>query len=850
MAILNNAIKAVSRLNNKQKASLLYGNGNWETNLVNNSSIGSVVMHDGPCGLRIPEKGLPPAGSFVPNGDPSTCYPAPCLVACSWNPVAVERMTSSYAYEARLHGTDLVLTPGVNIKRNPLCGRNFEYFSEDPLLSGKMGAAYINGLQKNGVGATIKHFAANNQEFCRCVCSSEVDMRALNEIYLKPFEIAIKESDPWAVMCAYNLINGVPASDYTYLTKNTLRDKWGYDGVLMSDWGATYDSVLSHENGLDLQMPCFDNHSSRIAKAVKRNKVSQYSLDKSSERVANMYFKTLAKPELKPFDTHEEARIMAEESIVLLKNDKMSKTGYKCALPLSSYKNTCVIGALANYAVFQGDGSSKVTVAHGVAKSFLEVINEGKNDAEKVPYCQGYSYSYEKDCEYFGIDKAALMSHFDNDEKKVGEYLDAKFIAEASNMASAHDTIIIFLGLPPLEESEGFDRAHMLLDSRQITLFKTIASLKKSGSAKKIITVVCCGSPVELSFANISDAILLTYLPGEAGYEALDNIVLGRVTPSGKLAESWPLKGMDVPSYDSFGKFRRRALYKESIFVGYRYYLSAGRNVLFPFGYGLSYTTFDYLDASISDDEINKGDTIKVSVTIKNSGKYDGSEVIQVYSSFNNGDVELDPEYNVIRPSKELRAFYKVHLKKGQKKKVTIEIPVDNLAYFDPVTDSYVLEEGKYTLYIASSCENVKKSLNVIVSSDDQVVPADVDSGYFKFAKAGIHIVPNKNFYSHLNRQEPAKDEPRKFTVHSTLNDISKTVIGSIIKNALTNSTYKNVKNGSLTEQNAENYLKMVLNSPIFFMTCGGMKEKYAYCIVHMANHRWLRGLFALIIGH
>lgn len=846
MAILKKTKNAVSKLTTKQKATLLYGNGEWETNPVNGTSIGTVVMHDGPCGLRKPLKGKLKPGKIVPDAEPSTCYPAPCLIACSWDLDAISRMTSSYAYEARLQGTDLVLTPGINIKRNPLCGRNFEYFSEDPLLSGKLGAAYVKGLQDNGVGATVKHYAANSQEFCRNINSSEIDLRALNEIYLKGFEIAVKESDPWAVMCSYNLVNGVPASDNTYLTKTTLRRRWNYDGVLMSDWGATYDRALSHENGLDLEMPCSGNHSSAILKALKKHDMTQSSLDDASERVANMYFKSINKPSLKEFNPHEEARVAAEKSIVLLKNDKKT-------LPLAKYDDVCVIGAFAKHPRFQGNGSSEVTVAEGAVKSFIDVINENRPEDKKIDYCQGYSIGLDEDCEYFGISKKALIKHFDGDLKKVQEFLDNKFITEASNAVASHNTTIIFLGVSSDEESEGYDRTHMMLSNQQVTLFKTLASLKnnaekKRGKTKRIISVVTTGSPVELSFAMKSDAIVLQYLPGEAGAEALDNILSGRVNPSGKLAETWPLREMDVPSYEFYGKHRYTSAYKESIFVGYRYYLTSGREVLFPFGHGLSYTNFDYDDLKIEKLSCNKEDVIKVSFTVKNTGKVFGSEIAQVYSSYiDPRGVEL--EDTIIRPTRELRAFYKVHLKPGQAKRVTLEIPVSNLSYFDPKYDQYCLQGGKYDIQIGSSCEDIELHQKIEVKSDDVCVAANVDSSYFHLSKNGLYMVPNKLFYDHLGRPEPRFEEPRRFTCHSTFNDISRTFIGMIVKNSLINSSYKNVEKGYITETEHENYIKMILNTPLSMATASGLPDRIVPFLVFSANHRLLRGILALIIG-
>ena len=846
MAILNKTKKAVSKLTDKQKATLLYGNGSWETNAINGTSIGTVVMHDGPCGLRKPLKGKTKPGKIVPNSEPSTCYPAPCLLACSWDLDAISRMTSSFAYEARLQGTDLVLTPGINIKRNPLCGRNFEYFSEDPLLSGKLGAAYVKGLQDNGVGATVKHFAANSQEFCRNINSSEIDLRALNEIYLKGFEIAIKESDPWAVMCSYNLINGVHASDNTYLTKTTLRRRWNYDGVLMSDWGATYDKAVSHENGLDLEMPCTSNHAGSILKALKNGDMNPSTLEDASTRVANLYFKSINKPALKEYNPHEEARIAAEKSIVLLKNDKRS-------LPLTKYDDVCVIGAFAKHPRYQGNGSSEITVAEGAVKSFIDVVNENRAEDKKVAYCQGYSMGLDEDCKYFGISKKSLIEHFDGDSKKIQEFLDNKFITEASNMVASHNTALIFLGVTDEEESEGFDRSHMKLSNQQIALFKTLSSIKnntekKRGKIKRLITIVTTGSPVDISFAMQSEAIVLQYLPGEAGAEALNNILTGVVNPSGKLAETWPIKEMDVPSYEFYDKHRYTSCYKESIFVGYRYYLTSGRDVLFPFGYGLSYTSFAYSDLKIEKLVCKKDDTIKLSFIIKNTGKVAGSEIAQVYSSYvEPSGVELKD--TIIRPTRELRAFYKVSLKPGQAKRITISIPANNLSYFDPKFDQYCLQSGKYDLQVGSSCLKIELHQKITIKSPDVCTPENVDSGYFRLSKNGLYMVPNKIFYEHLGRPEPKFDEPKRFTQHSTFNDISRTFIGSIIKNILVNNSLSNVEKGYISEASHENYIKMVLNSPISMTTVSGLPDRVVYFIVFAANHRLLRGILALIIG-
>jgi beta-glucosidase len=804
MASNKSAVDGVKKLNNKQKVSLLYGKGVWWTNAISGTPIVSIEMHDGPCGLRRPTGGKPKAGEMVEASFPSTCFPAPCLTACSWDPSLLAKMGERVGLECVHQNTDMILAPGVNIKRNPLCGRNFEYLSEDPLLAGKMAAGYIEGVQGKGVGTSLKHFAANNQEFRRLTYSSEVDQRALREIYLKPFEIAVKEAKPWTVMCSYNRINGVYSADNDWLLKNVLREEWGYQGVVISDWGATTDPVESHNHGLDIEMPCSEKRAKELARAIRKGRLHQADVDASAARIAALSdLKAARKDNESAFNygmSHQVALSVAEQSIILAKNDRG-------ILPLSSYQNCCIIGGLAKEARYQGGGSSEVNPQNLV--SFLEAANVG-GSAQGIPFAPGY----------------CLHNGEDADKLKI----------DAVDLASAAKTVILVLGLPLKKESEGYDRNNMRLPEDQYQLFDAIYHVNQN-----IVLVLLCGAPVELPFFDQVKAALVAYLPGEAGGTAISNILLGKANPSGHFAESWPYHYTDVPSYEFYPGHGDVSLYKESIFVGYRYYLSAGKEVQFPFGYGLSYSKFAYADLKVSKDTLKPGMKLGVSFTLSNVSKVDGSEVVQLYVG------ENSPK--VIKPLRELRAFQKIALSAGASSKVSFELSYEDFAHYDPTMERYVVEGGTYRIEIGSSSDKIalKEKIQVVSTYQTMSLMSQLPS-YYHLDKPGYLKVPNEEFSILLGHQIPHEVDHhhRPFTLNSTMDDISNTFIGKI----LAKQVHKMVYNPDKSEEDNEAYIKMMMESPLRMIPVSGMKEGVALFVRDAANGRYLKGVWNYFFGH
>jgi beta-glucosidase len=804
MAENKTAVEVVKKLDNKQKAVLLYGKDAWWTNAIPGTPIVPIEMHDGPCGLRKPKGGKAEPGEMVEPSYPATCFPPPCLTACSWDPSLLSSVGERVALECLHQDTDMILAPGVNIKRNPLCGRNFEYLSEDPLLAGKMAAGYIQGVQSHGVGTSLKHFAANNQEHRRLTYSAEVDQRALREIYLKPFEIAVKEAKPWTIMCSYNRINGVYSSDNDWLLKNVLREEWGYEGVVVSDWGATYDPVDSHNHGLDLEMPCSEKRAKSLAKAIKKGKLRQADFDASCERVARLSdLKAGRKENDKAFNygmSHQVALKAAQESIILAKNERN-------VLPLPSYENCCIIGALAKEARYQGGGSSEVNPQNLV--TYLEAANVG-GSAAGIPFAPGYSLHNGEDADKLKID--------------------------AIDLASAAKTVILVLGLPLKKESEGYDRANMRLPEDQYQLFDALYRVNQN-----IVLILLTGSPVELPFFDQVKAALVAYLPGEAGGTALNDIVLGKVNPSGHFAETWPYHYTDVPSYEFFPGHGDVSLYKESIFVGYRYYLTAKRDVQFAFGFGLSYSKFAYSDLKLSKTSLKPGTTLQVSFRLENTSKVDGSQVAQLYVGENNP--------KVIKPLRELRAFKKVYLASAKATTVTFELAYDDFAHYDPTMERNVVEAGSYRIEIGSSCDKIvlKDKVDVVSTYQSVSLMSQLPS-YYHLDKPGYLRVPNDEFSILLGHQIPHEVDKshRPYTLNSTMGDIGNTWIGKILAKQVRKMVYDPKK----TDEDNDAYLKMMLESPLRMIPVTGMKEGAALLIRDCANGRPIKGLFNYLFGH
>ncbi len=790
----------------KKRISLLSGKGNWQTNEISKYGIPSITMNDGPAGLRKPaETPEEKAREDIQNETfLATCFPSAALNACSWDPSLMEEFGKAIANECKAHNTNVILAPGVNIKRNPLCGRNFEYFSEDPLLSGKMASGFINGCQSEGVGTCLKHYALNNQETRRFTYTAEVDARALHELYLKPFEIAISESNPWMVMASYNLINGFHGTSNSYLLKDILKGEWKYEGVVVSDWGAVDKIIDSHKNGLDLEMPCFDSKERNkvLFKAVKRHQLPMSDVRDSASRILNLVdrcSKTKMGENANTEANHALAIKMAEKSIVLTQNDGI--------LPLANYDDVCVIGAFANQPRIQAGGSSHVETKNSL--SFLEVINKGRTTP--VPYEPGYS-----------------LDEINDDAKKAMNF-------DACDLASTHKKVILFLGVPEIDESEGYDKENMRLPIEQYTLFENVSAINDN-----VIVVLCSGSPVELSAISHAKALLITYLYGEGGSEALSNIILGEVNPSGKLAESWPIHYLDVPSSTFFPGNNDFSLYKESIFVGYRYYLTAEKKVQFPFGYGISYTKYDYKNLDVSLKNIEEGKEITVSFDIINMGGRNGEEIAQLYIS------PLDSQ--MYQPKRVLKAFNKTFIKAWAGKNVKMNISYDDFAVWSTERNCFMVEDGDYLIEIGSSSEDIRLSAKINVKSQFKAKSETFHlPNYYNVAQKRPFSLVDDEFTYLLGRDYvndlPNKD--KKITVNSTFGEIADTKIGKIIIKEFR----KRFATQAINEKGMEKMISSLMETPIRCAGMGGISDKQALALVALANHKYLTAIYELWFG-
>lgn len=637
----------------EQKAALVVGAGLWVTAKV--GDIPAITMTDGPHGVRKPTGDASHLG--IGDSNPATCFPPAAGIASSWNPDLLERVGRALGAEARQQDVSVLLGPGVNIKRSPLCGRNFEYFSEDPLVSGELGGAWVRGLQSTGVGAALKHFAANNQESNRMTVSVQVDERTLREIYLPAFESIVTREQPATVMCSYNLINGVPAAENSWLLSSVLRDEWGFAGLVVSDWGAVDRRVTALAAGLDLEMPGPQRDSTEaIVAAVESGELEEAVLDASVARVLALVSKThaTATSAASSKGHHALAREAATESIVLLRNEGE-------ILPLATAQAIAVIGEFARTPRYQGAGSSQVIPTR--IDSALDAISA----LAPVEFCRGYSLDPRAD--------------------------PAPLVAEAVAVAARSESVLLFVGLPDGDESEGFDRTHLDLPPAQVRLIAAVAAANP-----RTVVILTNGGVVSLEpWHDSVAAILEAWLLGQAGGSAIADIVFGRVVPSGRLAESIPFRLQDNPSYLNFPGDQDLVRYGEGVFVGYRYYSSVEMPVRYPFGFGLSYTTFAYDDLRATDKA--------ASVIVTNTGTRAGKHVVQLYVA--------PPKSAVARPRRELRAFEKVSLEPGESTRVTFALDARAFAYWDARSSGWLVEGGEYRVEVAGSAIDVALTATV-----------------------------------------------------------------------------------------------------------------------------------------
>ncbi|HWS29222.1 MAG TPA: glycoside hydrolase family 3 C-terminal domain-containing protein [Clostridia bacterium] len=674
--------KLVAKMTLDEKASLCSGLDFWHTKPVERLNIPSVMMSDGPHGLR---KQNERADHLAMNESiEAVCFPAGCAMAASFDRVLFQKLGDALGSACQAEKLALVLGPAINIKRSPLCGRNFEYLSEDPYLAGEEAAAYIKGVQGRNVGVSVKHYAANNQEHRRMSSSSVVDERTMYEIYLAAFETAVKESKPWTIMASYNRINGTYATESRFYLTDILRNEWGFDGFVVSDWGAVSDRVKGVAAGMDLEMPSSGGvNDEKIMEAVEQGRLDEKALDASVERILNIVFRYTenARPDTK-WDKelqHELSASIAAECMVLLKNEGG-------ILPLEKSDTIAFIGEFAANPRFQGGGSSHINCFE--TTSALDAAREYKN----ISYAKGFDILTDSTTE-------ALLE-------------------EAEALAKKARVAVVFAGLPDSYESEGYDRVHMRLPECQNELIRRVSRANPNA-----VVVLYNGSPVEMPWVDDVKAVLEAYLGGQAVGKATLSILFGETNPSGKLPETFPLKLEDNPSYLFFGGEGDKAEYREGVFVGYRYYDKKKMEVLFPFGHGLSYTAFAYSNLKADKTAFDENEAVTVTVDVKNTGKVFGKEVVELYVA--------DRFSEAIRPEKELKGFQKLALAPGETKTAVFKLDKRAFAYWNTTIHGWYVESGEFDILIGSSSRDMRLKTTVNVSSDVRIPVVYTENSIF-----------------------------------------------------------------------------------------------------------------------
>lgn len=671
-------IELISKMTLEEKAGLCSGEDFWHTKGIERLGIPAVMVSDGPHGLRKQEDEADHLG--INDSIKAVCFPAGCATASSFDRDLLEELGEIIGNECQAENISTILGPAMNIKRSPLCGRNFEYYSEDPLVSSEMASAFVRGVQSKSVGTSPKHFMANNQEYHRMTSSSEMDERTMREIYLASFENMVKKEKPWTIMNSYNKLNGTYLCENKEMLSDILRDEWGFDGYVMTDWGAMNERVEALKAGCNLEMPASGGKTDKeIVDAVRSGELDEAVLDQRCEEFLNIIFRYIEnRDENAVFDRekdHEKTRHIEEESIVLLKNEDS-------ILPLSPEQKTAFIGKYAAAPRFQGGGSSHInSFKTESAMDALEIV-DGINK-ENIIYAQGY----------------------DDLEDKTDDAL----LREAVEAAKRAETAVIFAGLPDSFESEGYDRTHMRMPQCQITLIEEVAKVQPD-----TVVVLHNGAPVEMPWIDKVKAVVEVYLGGQAVGGATVNVLYGNTNPSGHLAETFPIRVQDTPCYLTYGGEHDKSVYSEGVFVGYRYYASKEMNVLFPFGHGLSYTTFSYSNLTVERERIRESEKLRVSVDVTNTGNRFGKEVIQLYVAPKNS--------TVIRPVRELRAFDKIGIAPGETKTVTFLLDGRAYAYWSTEIHDWYVESGEYDIQIGKNAQDIVLSRTVYVESE-HVIP-------------------------------------------------------------------------------------------------------------------------------
>ncbi len=789
--------KILDELTLEEKASLCSGDDFWHTKAVERLGIPSIVVADGPHGLRKQNEEQDHMG--MGNSVPATCFPTASATACSWDINLMDKIGKALAEECLQEKVSVILGPGANIKRSPLCGRNFEYISEDPYLTGEIAAALINGVQSQGVGTSLKHFALNNQETRRMSISSVVDERAKREIYLVGFEKAVKKAKPWTVMCSYNRENGTYLSDHKELLGEVLKNEWGFDGVVVSDWGACNDRVQGIRAGLDLEMPSSDGkNDEKIVAAVKNGELSEKDLDKAVLRVLNLINKSVKNISETNYDIqkhHALAKEAALKSCVLLKNEGV--------LPLQKSEKVLVLGEFAKKPRYQGAGSSQIN-PHKVDNALrtLDLIGA------EYDYFHGYS-----------------ITSPEPDELKINK---------AVELAKNAKKVVIFAGLTDDYESEGYDRQHLDMPLSHNELIRKVCEVNSS-----VIVVLQNGAPVEMPWIDSVGAVLENYLGGQAGSSAAVDILYGIENPSGKLAETFPKKLEDNPSYNYFPSGPVTVEYRESIYVGYRYYDKAKKEVLFPFGHGLSYTDFKYSDLKVR----KKGEfDYDISATVKNIGKRAGSEVVQLYVKNN--------ESELFKVEKELKGFCKLELEAGEQKEAYFTLDKRAFAFYDIKINDWNVDSGEYGILLGSSSADIRLSEMIQIDGDKEYVcPYEKISQYYVLPEGELEI-SDLQFEKILGKAIPENrfDKRKKIDRSTTVSDIQHKFLGRMLHKMIIKNLRERVEgDGEAAQEKMIRMFEAIVNEmPLraFEMMGGeGLPKYFVEGLVLMLNNRFLKGL-------
>lgn len=787
----------IGKMTLEEKASLLSGKDFWQTVDIERLGIPSMTLSDGPHGIRRQAGESDHLGLNA--SVPATCFPTAATVANSWNPGLGEELGSYLGEEAVSQGVNVLLGPGLNIKRSPLCGRNFEYFSEDPYLAGKMAAGYVKGIQSQGAAACPKHFAANSQELRRMSNDSILDERTFREIYTTGFEIAVKEGKSKSIMTSYNQINGVYANENEHLLQEILVDEWGFDGFVVSDWGGSNSHTGGVKAGSHLEMPTTGKDGMReLVAAVKNGTLSEELLDRRVDELLSVIFDTRKAVEGKTgkeFDIEEHhamAEKAAEECVVLLKNEDN-------ILPLKQGTKIAVIGDFADKPRYQGAGSS--------------IVNSTKLDRPLDVW------KAEKSVEFAGYEQGFIRNG------KMSEELERK----AAELAKQADVVLLYLGLDELAETEGMDREHMKIAYNQIDL---LAAVQKANP--NIVVVMSAGAPVEMPWMNLAKGMVHGYLAGQAGAGAVANVLTGKVCPSGRLSETYPVSYEDTPIYHCWPGKEKTSEYREGLFVGYRYYETADIPVLFPFGYGLSYTSFAYSDIRADENEVH--------VTIQNTGSVDGAEVVQIYIS--------KPDGKVFRPVKELKGFQKVWLKAGESKTVTIPLDDKAFRYYNVITNKWEIEGGLYRIMAGTNVAEISLSTEVSVEGTEARFPYKKEE-LPSYYTGQVAEVGDEEFEELLGRPIPDGrwDRNKGLDINDALCQMryAKSGLARLILRIL-----EHLKNKSMAKGEPDLNILFIYNIPfrgIAKMTGGMVSMDMARAMAEVVNGHFFKGMGHLIKG-